>query len=253
MRITPLDASAFSELARTTLRGELPFGRVFTPHMAVMEYDSDQGWHGGRVQRREALVLDPAAMCLHYGQTVFEGLKAHRQQDGKVVLFRPGAHAERLQRSCQRLCIPPVAVEAFLSAVESLVATDYAWVPDREGTSLYVRPTIIATEPALGVRPSLSYLFYVIASATGPYFAGGLRGIRVAIERNMTRAAPGGLGGAKAGANYVASMLAAERAKQAGCAQVLWLDAIRTPLDRGDRCQQRVLGSRGRALHLALG
>ena len=225
MRIQPVDASAFRELAATTIAGELPFGRVFTPHMVVVPYTTERGWHDGRVVERGPFQIDPAAMCLHYGQTAFEGLKAHRQQDGTVMLFRAQSHAERLQRTAARLCMPPVPTELFLSAVNALVATDHAWVPDREGTSMYLRPALIATEAALGVRPAQEFLFFVIATAAGPYFQGGFKGIRVAVESTMSRAASGGLGSAKVGANYVASLLAAERAKAKACSQVLWLDA----------------------------
>jgi len=224
MRIQPVDASAYRELAAQTTAGELPFGRVFTPHMVVVRYTSEKGWHDGQVVGRGPFPIDPAAMCLHYGQTAFEGLKAHRQDDGRVVIYRARAHAERMQRTAERLCMPPVPVDLFLEAVEALVTTDHAWVPAREGTSMYVRPTIIATEPALGVRPAQQYLFFVIATAAGPYFQAGFKGIRVAVETRMSRASPGGLGSAKVGANYVASLLAAERAKAKGCSQVLWLD-----------------------------
>lgn len=225
MRIQPVDASAFRELAAKATAGELPFGRVFTPHMVVVRYTSDHGWHDGKVVERAPFQIDPAAMCLHYGQTAFEGLKAHRQDSGEVMLFRLRAHAERMQRTADRLCMPRVPIDVFEDAVQALVTTDYAWVPSREGTSMYVRPAIIATEPALGVRPAQEYLFFVIATAAGPYFQGGLKGIRVAVERSMSRAAAGGLGSAKVGANYVASLLAAERAKAQKCSQVLWLDS----------------------------
>ncbi len=225
MRIQPVDASAYREFAAQTTAGELPFGRVFTPHMVMVRYTLEKGWHDGQVVDRRPFPMDPAAMCLHYGQTAFEGLKAHRQDDGQVVLFRVRDHAERMRRTAERLCMPPLPVDDFVEAVTALVTTDHAWVPPLEGTSMYVRPTMIATEPALGVRPAKEYLFFVIATASGPYFQAGFGGIRVAVERSMSRASPGGLGSAKVGANYVASLLAAERAKNNGCKQVLWLDA----------------------------
>ncbi|MBI5537903.1 MAG: branched-chain amino acid aminotransferase [Deltaproteobacteria bacterium] len=226
MRIEPLDASAHRATAEATIKGELPFGRVFTPHMVVIEWDKQQGWHGGKTVPRANLSLDPAAMSLHYGQEVFEGLKAHKQDDGSIVMFRVDAGAERMQRSCERCCMPPLPVDDFIAACEALTATERDWVPQRDGASLYLRPTMIATEPALGVRPADTYLFFVLATATGPYFSKGFSGIRVKAEREMVRAAPGGLGTAKTGANYVASMLSAVRAKAHGCDQVLWLDAI---------------------------
>jgi branched-chain amino acid aminotransferase len=226
MRIDAMDAKAFDSQAEAALKGELPFGKVFTPHMVCIAWDKDKGWHDGKTQARSALSMDPAAMCLHYGQEAFEGLKVHSHGGGNIVFFRAQAHAQRMQRTCDRLCMPPLPVDDFIAAIDALVRTDKAWVPQREGASLYLRPTMIATEPALGVRPSDSYLFFVLATATGPYFSKGFAGIRVKVEREMVRAAPGGLGTAKTGANYVASMLSAARAKAAGCDQVLWLDAI---------------------------
>ena len=226
MRIEPRDASAHRAKAEAALQGELPFGRVFTPHMVIASWDREHGWHDGKTVLREPLKIDPAAMALHYGQETFEGLKAHKQDGGRIIAFRLQAHAERMQRSCERLCIPPMPVADFISACEAIIATEKDWVPSREGASLYLRPTVIATEAALGVRPAESYLFFVLATATGPYFAKGFSGIRVKVEREMVRAAPGGLGSAKTGANYVASMLSAVRAKKEGCDQVLWLDAL---------------------------
>ncbi len=226
MQIQPLNGSAFASKAEEALQGALPFGRVFTPHIALIDFDRELGWHDGRIELRRPLFIDAAAMGLHYGQEGFEGLKAHYQDNGRVILFRPDAHAQRMQRTCERLCMPSLPTEAFVAAVEAIIRTDYPWVPKRDGASLYLRPTMLATEAALGVRPSNHFLFYVLAAPTGPYFTKGFSGIRVAVEREMTRAAPGGLGSAKTGANYVASLLAAEKAKQKGCDQVLWLDAI---------------------------
>jgi branched-chain amino acid aminotransferase len=226
MRIEPIDASAHRATAEATIKGELPFGRVFTPHMVTIAWDKQQGWHGAKTVPRAPLDLDPAAMSLHYGQEVFEGLKAHKQDNGKIVLFRVDAGAQRMQRSCERCCMPPLPVDLFIAACEALVITERDWVPQRDGSSLYLRPTMIATEPALGVRPADAYLFFLLTTATGPYFSKGFAGIRVMVERQMVRAAPGGLGSAKTGANYVASMLSAVNAKQQGCDQVLWLDAI---------------------------
>jgi len=226
MIIQPLDGSAHRATAETTIQGPLPFGKVFTPHMVMIEWDKQQGWHGGKTVPRAALSLDPAAMSLHYGQEVFEGLKAHKQDGGRIVLYQVDAGAERMQRSCERCCMPPLPVEDFIAACDAIVKTERHWVPQKEGSSLYLRPTMIATEPALGVRPADAYLFFVLATATGPYFTKGFSGIRVKVEKHMVRAAPGGMGTAKTGANYVASMLSAVQAKQQGCDQVLWLDAI---------------------------
>jgi branched-chain amino acid aminotransferase len=204
---------------------ELGFGQVFTDHMFVMDYVEREGWHGARVVPHSPLSLDPAAAVFHYAQEAFEGLKAFRQRDGRIVLFRPERNCARLREAAARLCMPEVDAEMHLQAIETLVDIDRDWVPDAPGTALYIRPTLMATEPFLGVRPSRSYMFFVILSPVGAYYREGMNPVRIWVERHYTRAALGGLGAVKAGANYAASLLAAEEAKKRGFAQVLWLDA----------------------------
>ena len=204
--------------------GTVAFGTVFSDHMAVVRY-GQQGWHGAAVTRLEPLVLQPHAACLHYGQTVFEGLKAFRQLDGSVAVFRPERHAQRFRASAEQLCMPAVSTAMFCAAVQALVRVDQAWVSAQKNAALYIRPTMIATEPFLGVRPSREYLFFVFACPVTGYYAKGFAPVRIWIESERARAAPGGLGSAKTGANYVASMLAAEKAHARGYDQVLWTDA----------------------------
>jgi branched-chain amino acid aminotransferase len=203
----------------------LGFGKYFTDHMFVMDYTPQKGWHGGRVVPYDTLSLEPAAAVLHYGQAMFEGLKAFRGKDGKVRLFRIDRHARRMQQGAPRLCIPPVPPEIMRAGVEALMRVDQAWVPSAPGTAMYLRPTIIATEGFLGVRPAESYSFFVIASPVGAYYAEGMKPVKIWVERELVRAAVGGLGAVKAGANYAASLFAAEKARKHGYAQVLWLDA----------------------------
>ncbi len=205
---------------------DLVFGRTFTDHMALIDYDTERGWYDPRVVPYEALSLDPAAAVLHYGQAMFEGLKAFRgASDGKVRLFRLDRHCRRMHEGAGRLCMPAIDIELMREAILALVRVDSVWVPSSPETSLYLRPTLIATEPFLGVRPSKRYLFFLIASPVGPYAGEAFQPARIWVEDRYTRAAPGGLGGVKAGANYVASLLAAEEAKKRGYAQVLWTDA----------------------------
>ena len=215
------------ESARKSLPAEpakLPFGRVFSDHMFLMEYSGGR-WHSPRVQAYGPLSLDPAASVLHYGQEAFEGLKAYRAPDGGVLLFRPLDNARRLNGSLRRLCIPEIPEGDFLDAVLALLKADGRWVPGVPGTSAYLRPTVVATEAALGVKPSDSYLFYVLLSPVGPYFPQGFQPVGLLVSEDLVRAAPGGTGEAKVGGNYAASLLAAQRAKAAGWDQVLWLDA----------------------------
>lgn len=202
------------------------FGRVFTDHMALVEYDADQGgWATPRVVPYGPLALDPAAAVLHYAQQMFDGLKAFRGVDGKIRIFRLDRHCKRLHDGAPRLCIPSVDEDLSRAAITALVDTDRDWVPSSPGTSLYIRPTVIATEPFLGVRPAKRYTFFVIASPVGGYNGASFTPARILVEDKYVRAAVGGLGGVKAGANYIASLRAAEDAKARGYAQVLWTDA----------------------------
>jgi branched-chain amino acid aminotransferase len=204
---------------------ELSFGRDFTDHMAIVEYEADRGWFDPRVVPYGPLMLDPASAVLHYAQELFEGLKAFRAVDGRVQLFRLDRHAKRMHDGAPRLCMPAMDEALFRGAVLALLRADRDWVPASPNTSLYVRPTMIATEPFLGVRPSKRYTFFVIASPVGGYGGDVFSPVRIWVEDKYVRAAVGGLGGVKSGANYVASLLAAEEAKARGYAQVLWTDA----------------------------
>lgn len=204
---------------------ELGFGQYFTDHMFLMDFEAGRGWHSPRIVPYGPLPLDPAASALQYAQELFEGLKAIRGQDGKIRLFRPDRHCERMTHGVAQMCMPVVPPDAMLQAIIELVRLDQDWVPSTPNTALYLRPTIIGTEPFLGVRPSRAYTFFVIASPVGAYYAEGFDPVSIWIEQECVRAARGGLGAVKAGANYAASLYAAERAKKNGYSQVLWLDA----------------------------
>lgn len=203
---------------------ELAFGRVFTDHMFVMDHSVDRGWHDPRIVPYGPFSLEPAAGVFHYGQAMFDGLKAFRTRDGRVRLFRPDRHCRRLSEGAPRLCMPAVDPDFMLEALVALVRLERDWVPSAPGTSLYIRPTLVASEPYLGVRPSRRYLFFIILSPVGAYYPEGMNPVRIWVEDRYVRAAPGGLGAIKAGANYAASLLAATEAQKAGYAQVLWLD-----------------------------
>lgn len=205
---------------------ELGFGKYFSDHILSVDYERSKGWHDARVEPYGAISLDPAAGVLHYGQAMFEGLKAFRQGDGSIALYRVGAHAKRMQRGAERLCMPSLEETDFVDCMRAYVAAEESWVPSSPGTALYLRPTLIATEAFLGVRPSNRYLFFTIASPVGSYYGGdSLKPVKIWVEKDYVRAARGGLGATKAGANYVASLYAAVQAKNAGFDQVLWLDA----------------------------
>jgi branched-chain amino acid aminotransferase len=216
----------------TTPRKRVPteslgFGKVFTDHMFRVDWDDGSGWHDSRVIPYGPITLDPAASALHYGQLLFEGMKAFAVKDGAMCLFRPKAHAARLDASARKLCMPAVGEALILDAVRTLLKLDASWLPSAAGTSLYVRPFMLATEPFLGVRPAKQYAFMIIISPVGAYFSGPPRPLQIWVEVKRSRAAPGGIGGAKAAANYVASLYAAEEAKAREFDQVLWLDAAR--------------------------
>lgn len=203
----------------------LGFGRYFSDHMLLLDYAPDRGWHEPRVVPYAPLPLDPAACVFHYGQALFEGLKAFRGPDDKVRIFQLARHGQRLSQGVERLCMPPIDPELVTDCIREMVRTDQDWVPRAPGTALYIRPTLIGTEAFLGVRPATRFLFFVISSPVGAYYAEGLAPIRLWVEQRYVRAARGGLGAVKAGANYACSLRAAEEAKRRGYAQVLWLDA----------------------------
>lgn len=204
----------------------LAFGKVFTDHMFLMDYVDGKGWHDPRIVPYGPFSLDPATCVLHYGQAIFDGLKAFRGRDGQIRLFRAGDHARRLNRSAGYLCIPELDAELVEDSIRALVDIDRRWVPALPGTSLYIRPTVIATETFLGVHPSHSYLYYVILCPVGAYYPEGMNPIRILASDTYVRAVKGGLGAAKTAGNYAASLFGAEAAQKAGYTQVLWLDGV---------------------------
>jgi len=216
------------ERARKRPRDEskLGFGRFFSDHVLMMNHAPGLGWHKPRIEPYHGLSLDPAAMVLHYGQEVFEGLKAYRGADGSIYLFRPKDNFARLNRSCARLCIPQLDEAKAHEHLRRLVALDWKWVPRSRGTSLYIRPTVIATDPFLGVRASDNYLFFVITGPVGAYYPEGFNPVSIYVSDRYVRAVRGGLGEAKTSANYAASLAGQVEAKSKGFTQVLWLDAI---------------------------
>lgn len=205
---------------------QLEFGKVFTDHMFVMEFSSEQGWHDPRIIPYQPITLDPAAMIFHYGQSVFEGLKAYVTGDERVLLFRPDKNFQRLNKSNDRLCIPDIDEELALEALKQLIDTDREWIPTAEGTSLYIRPFIISTEPYLGVAPSGRYKFIIIMSPVGSYYKEGIQPVKIAVEKQFVRAVNGGTGTAKTGGNYASSLKAQEVSTKMGYSQVLWLDGV---------------------------
>lgn len=204
----------------------LVFGTIFTDHMFIMDYETGKGWHDARIVPYGPLSLEPSSMVFHYGQEMFEGLKAYKSEEGKTLLFRPDKNIERANNTNNRLCIPEIAKEDFLDVLKAIVKTDEAWIPTKEGTSLYIRPFIIATDPFLGVRPSNTYQFIIILSPVGAYYPEGLDPVKIWIEDEYVRAVKGGIGEAKTGGNYVASMKSQVKAHDAGYSQVLWLDGV---------------------------
>ncbi|MDR0861835.1 MAG: branched-chain amino acid aminotransferase [Oscillospiraceae bacterium] len=207
----------------------LKFGKTFTDHMLIIEYSVEKGWHDGRIVPYGPLSLDPATSVLHYSQQMFEGLKAYRTPDRRVLLFRPTKNAERLNKTNERMCIPEMEPELFVDAVKAIVNVEQDWIPEKEGTSLYIRPFIIADEVFLGVHPAHHFKFIIICSPVGPYYDspdGGIIATSIYVEEHYVRAAMGGTGFAKVGGNYAASLKAQEEATARGCEQVLWLDAL---------------------------
>ena len=205
---------------------KLGFGKIFTDHMFIMNYTEGKGWHDPRIEPFHNISLSPAAMVYHYGQEMFEGLKAYKGPDGNVYLFRPDMNAKRTNDSNDRLVIPQLPVEDFVQAVSAVVDIDRDWIPTEPGTSLYIRPFIIATDEFLGVAPSKTYLFMVILSPSGAYYESGLAPVGIWIEDEYVRAVRGGMGFAKTGGNYAASLIAQQKAHDAGFSQVLWLDGV---------------------------
>jgi branched-chain amino acid aminotransferase len=205
------------------------FGKFFSDHMFCADYSGGK-WSSHRVIPYQTIAIDPGAAVLHYGQAIFEGMKAFKGKDGKIRLFRPLMNWERFTASAERLCMQPPDQETFIEGIKALVHADADWIPSQTGQSLYLRPTLIGTESFLGVRPAEKYLFYVVASPVGSYYGEGLDSVKIWIERGYSRAAPGGIGSTKAGGNYAASLKAAVEAKKRGYAQVLWTDAAQHKL-----------------------
>ena len=204
----------------------LPFGHIFTDHMFIMNYQTGKGWHDPRIVPYGPIPMDPASTGLHYGQLIFEGLKAYRTKDGRIVMFRPDKNMERMNNTCKRMCIPPIDAAATVEAIAKLVSYEKDWIPSAEGTSLYIRPFIVATSAFLGVHPADDYLFMTILCPVGPYYQGGLAPVRIYVEHDYVRAVKGGTGEAKCAGNYAASLLSQVEAEKQGYAQVLWLDGV---------------------------
>ena len=212
--------------AKPESEAKLGFGKVFTDHMFIMNYTEGKGWHDARIEPYANLSLSPASMVFHYGQEMFEGMKAYKTDDGKTCLFRPDMNAKRTNGTNRRLCIPEFPEEDFVEAVKAIVKVDEAWIPTDPGTSLYIRPFIIATDEFLGVAPSKTYLFIIILSPSGAYYASGLNPVGIWIEDEFVRAVRGGMGFTKTGGNYACSLAAQVKAHDAGYSQVLWLDGV---------------------------
>jgi branched-chain amino acid aminotransferase len=215
-----------SDEDRAAILADPGFGRYFTDHLVRIDWTAEDGWGEGQVLPYGPLQLDPATMSLHYGQEIFEGLKAYRQPDGSIATFRPDANARRFQRSARRLAMAELPEELFIDSLRALLDVDRGWVPDTADHSLYLRPFMISTEIGLGVRPARQYSYLLIASPAGSYFPGGVQPVSVWLSTDYTRAAPGGTGEAKCAGNYAASLVAQARAADEGCDQVVWLDAV---------------------------
>ena len=221
------------KITKTTTPKEKPvdspkmsFGKTFSDHMFLMDYSPEQGWHDPRIVPYAPFQLDPACVVFHYAQELFEGMKAYRSVDNTIQLFRPECNGARMQDSSERMCIPKIPVEDYVQAVKALVEVDKDWVPHSEGTSLYIRPFVIATDVGMGVHASHTYTFCIICSPSGAYYAEGLDPVRIYVEDQYIRAAPGLTGFTKCGGNYAASIKAGELAEEQGYAQVLWLDGV---------------------------
>jgi branched-chain amino acid aminotransferase len=206
--------------------GELGFGDIFTDHMFMMDHKEGKGWCDPRIVRYQDINLDPAAITIHYGQSLFEGLKCYHRKDGGAQLFRVRDNFNRFNRGATRICMPEVDVDFAVESLKELIRVDMDWIPHMHGTSLYIRPTMIGTEPHLGVRPATEYLFYIIIGPVGTYYKEGFSPIRILVTDEYVRAVRGGVGDVKVSGNYAASLLAFGQAKKKGFAQNLWLDAV---------------------------
>jgi branched-chain amino acid aminotransferase len=205
---------------------KLGFGKLFTDRMLMVEWKNGSGWTDARIEPYAPFVLDPSCLVFHYAQEIFEGLKAYKWPDGTIALFRPEMNARRFNHSAERLCMPEIPEELFLKGIEELVKLESNWIPTTPGTSLYIRPAMIAVEPVLGVHPSDHYYFFVILSPVGAYYASGFNPVKIMVEDRFVRAVPGGTGEAKTGGNYASTLKAGLEAKKKGFEQVLWLDGV---------------------------
>jgi len=224
IRTVPVDPG--KRKSKPTDESKLGFGKILTDHMFTMSYHADKGWYDPAIRPYESIPLDPAAMCLHYGQLIFEGMKAYRGKGGEINLFRPTENIKRMNESAKRLCMPTLDPVIYLEAVKKLVLLEKDWIPQSSGASLYIRPTMIATEAALGVHPANAYLFYIIVGPVGAYYPEGFSPTKIYVVEEYVRSAPGGIGYCKAAGNYAASLMASAMAVEKGYTQVLWLDAV---------------------------
>nr|MBF0221254.1 branched-chain amino acid aminotransferase [Desulfobulbaceae bacterium] len=215
-----------AELKTKPDESALGFGRYFTDHMFTMKYRQGKGWYDAKITRYKEFSMDPSAMVLHYGQAIFEGLKAYRGKDGEISLFRPKDNLQRMNVSAERMCMATINVDDVLHALKELIRIDADWVPKTMGSTLYIRPTMIASEPGLGVKPAKEYLFFIILSPVGAYYPEGFNPVKIYVSDKYVRAVPGGVGHVKTAGNYAASIMAAVEAQEEGFTQVLWLDAI---------------------------
>jgi branched-chain amino acid aminotransferase len=219
-------SAPLADAQREAILADPGFGRYFTDHMVRIRWTEGRGWHDAELVPYGPIEMDPATNALHYGQAIFEGLKAYRRADGSIATFRPYENARRFQRSGARLAMPALPEELFVASIEALVQADAAWVPDDIEKSLYLRPFMFSTEVGLGVRPANEYVYLLIASPAGAYFPQGVKPVTVWLSEEYVRAAPGGTGEAKCAGNYAASLIAQAQAAEQGCDQVVWLDAV---------------------------
>jgi len=204
----------------------LVFGKTFTDHIFQMDYNTTDGWHNPTIKKYAEFNMSPAAAVLHYGQSIFEGMKAYKHNDGKIALFRPGKNFERMNRSAKRLCMPELDIDFVLNALKEIIKIDQKWIPTKPGHSLYIRPLMFANDPYIGVRPSQMYKFMIMLSPVGPYYPEGFKPVPILTTDKFVRAVRKGVGDCKTAGNYAASLLAQQEAIKEGYSQVLWLDAI---------------------------
>ncbi len=220
-----IEQAAEDELKQKPDESKLGFGAIFTDHMFVMSYEVGR-WQRPVIQKYQNFSLAPAAMVLHYGQAIFEGLKAYRGKDDQIYLFRPKDNLQRMNKSAHRMCMPEIDVDVVFNGLRELLRLERDWVPSAPGATLYIRPTMVASEAGLGVRPAGKYIFFIILSPVGAYYPEGFNPVTIFVTEKYVRAVPGGVGDAKTAGNYAASIMAAVEAQQQGYTQVLWLDAI---------------------------